>query len=347
MRFLSAFIVLALLCQVGCDSRPAKKTASDLDVVSVRFPIPAVRAPFGAWFAAQQKGYYTEEGVKVNLNYGGKTTNPVSMVTGGTDDFGVLGGPDTVLVAIGKGAPLVIIAILHKESNLPCLITLKDSGLERVEQLDGKSVGMYSGHISTDVLRNVFRKSGINVKEVDVGYDYSQFISGRVDAQWAFRTAAAVELPEKGVEVNVINTADSGVVTHGYALFTTRDMVEKQPDLVRAYLKATLRGVVYMAEHPNEVADMVVGEDDTGNLVKWQVRKRIDQYNEVSPTFDPLPPGYMDREMLESTYGRLVEEGVIETPYEIETAYTTKFLKEIHGEKYEADTPEAVASGDK
>ena len=333
MRCFMIFLAASLMVLPGCrnDSGNGNGTAK-LDKTSVRFPIPAVRAPFGVWFAADQNGYFKEEGLEVTFGYGGKTTNPVSMVTAGTDDFGILGGPDTVLVAIGKGAPLVIVAVVHKDSNLPCLITRKESGITKIEQLDGKSVGMYSGHISTDVLRNLFRKTGVNVKEIDVGYDYSQFIAGKVDAQWAFRTAAAAELPEKGVEVNVINTADSGIVTHGYTIFTTKEMVEQHPEKVRKFLVATFRGVVFMAENPEKTADLVVAQDKTGNIKKDQVLRRIAQYNEVSPRFNPLPPGYFNKEMLQSTYDRLVEENVIGEPYEIEKAYTTKFLDEIHAE---------------
>ena len=330
MLYRKTLIVVSVLligCQQGIEN---DSDTAQVEKTSVRFPIPAVRAPFGVWFSADQNGYFKEEGLEVSFGYGGKTTNPVAMVTAGTDEFGILGGPDTVLVAIGKGAPLVIVAIIHKDSNLPCLITRKESGITKVEELQGKSVGMYTGHISADVLRNLFRKTGVKVKEIDVGYDYSQFISGQVDAQWAFRTAAAAELPEKGVDVNVINTADSGIVTHGYTIFTTKEMVDEHPEKVRKFLKATFKGVVFMAEEPGKTADLVVAQDKTGNLKKDQVLKRIAQYNEVSPRFNPHPPGYFDKEMLQSTYDRLVEENVIGEPYEIESAFTTKFLDEIH-----------------
>ena len=81
------------------------------------------------------------------------------MVTVGTDTFGVLGGPDTLLVARSSGAPPQAIAIIHRNSNFACVITKKESGLNQVEQLAGKQVGFYYGHISTDVLRNYFPRT--------------------------------------------------------------------------------------------------------------------------------------------------------------------------------------------
>jgi len=40
--------------------------------------------------------------------------NPVNTVTLGTDTFGVLGGPDTLIVAVDKNKPLKAIAVLQE-----------------------------------------------------------------------------------------------------------------------------------------------------------------------------------------------------------------------------------------
>ena len=47
------------------------------------------------------------------------------MVASGADEFGLLGGPDTLLVARSKGHPLVAIAVLHRDSNFPVIKLLK------------------------------------------------------------------------------------------------------------------------------------------------------------------------------------------------------------------------------
>src|SRR5438046_1436831 len=126
---------------------------------------------------------------------GSKELNPVKTVATNQDTFGVLGGPDTLLVARSKGQPLQAIAVLHRNSNFPCLLALKSSGITKVEQLTGKKVGFFYGHISTDVLRSFLRKTGVKVEEVDVGFDYTQLINGGVAAQWAFTVTAGIDLP--------------------------------------------------------------------------------------------------------------------------------------------------------
>lgn len=64
------------------------------------------------------------------------------------------------------------------------------------------------------MLHNLLHKENIKYTEVDVGFDYDQLISGQIDAQWAFTVTAGLDLPAKGVEINVISPADYGLTTN-------------------------------------------------------------------------------------------------------------------------------------
>jgi len=176
--------------------------------VSVRFPIPIVEAGQAAFYIAQDKGYYSAEHLDVQFQMGSRELNPVKTVATGQDAFGVLGGPDTLLVARSKGQPLKAIAVLHRNSNFSCLLTLQSSGITKLEQLKGKKIGFNYGHISTDVLHSLLRRQHIPYTEVDAGFDYNQLIAHRIDAEWAFTVTAGLDLPAKGVAVNIISPAD-------------------------------------------------------------------------------------------------------------------------------------------
>jgi hypothetical protein len=58
--------------------------------------------------------------------------------------------------------------------------------------------------------------------------------------------------------------------------------------------------------------------------------KRQKAYNAVTSNSDKYPPGYMDRDMFQTTYKRLLEEKGIEKPFDVSEAYTTRFLEEIY-----------------
>jgi NitT/TauT family transport system substrate-binding protein len=302
------------------------------EAAAVRFPTPVPTQSQACFFLAQDSGYYREAGLSVRFDNGSEALNPISTVAAGQDDFGVIGGPDTLIVGRSKGLPLVAIAVLQRNSNFPCLLTLKKSGITRVDQLQGKDVGFFYGHISTDVLRTLFRKQGVKVNEVDVGMDYSQLVSGKLAAQWAFTVTAGINLPAKGIEVNFIRTEDYGIVTHGYTIFTTERMIKERPEVVKRFLAATLRGVRSSVESPGEANKAIMRHDPT--LKEDIGMKRQLAVNAVTSDTERYPAGYMDGAMFEETYGRLLEEGVLATPFDVSAVYTTRFLGEIYGRKF-------------
>jgi NitT/TauT family transport system substrate-binding protein len=325
--FLSTFVLLVASCSKREPSEP-KPAVANLTRVSIRFPIPIIEAGQAPFYVAQDNGYYRAEGIEPVFNMGSPELNPVKMVASNQDMFGVLGGPDTLLVARSKGQPLTAIAVLHRNSNFPCLLTLKSSGITKLGQLNGKKIGFFHGHISTDVLHSLLRKNGIRYTEVDTGFNYSQLIGKQIDAEWAFTVTAGLDLPAKGVAVNVINPADYGIVTDGYTLFTTDQAVASSPDVISRFLRATLRGVDYTVAHPREANATLLRRDP--KLDPELSLRRLMAYNAVTSHAEPYPAGYMDREMFQRAYDRLRDEKVLGSEFDVANAFTTRFLTTKH-----------------
>ncbi len=345
LRFLTSplLVLLCIFYLQGCSKREADEknavTAAPVapvaeaqppDKLSVRMPIPIVEAGQTTFYVAEDLGYYREQGIEVQFELASKELNPVKMVAAEKDQFAILGGPDTLLVARSRGLPLKAIAVIHRNSNFPVIITLKSSGITRAEQLQGKKVGFNYGHISTDVIRNLLRKTGVTVTEVDVGFNYSQLLAGQIDAEWAFTVTAGLELPAKGTEINIISPADYGIHTHGYTIFTTEKMIAEHPDLVKRFLRASLKGVVETNLHPETAVDILLRHGQ--KLDRDLNIKRQQMYNAVTSIEAPYYPGYMDLNMFKETYERLLEEGVIEKSFDVNEAFTSRFVEEIHKE---------------
>lgn len=296
--------------------------------VSVRFPIPIYDSVFTPFFVAQHRGYYAEEGLDVSFELGSRELNPVKMVVSGADTIGVLGGPDSVLTARSKGQPVKAVSILHRDADFPGLVTLRDSGITDLAQLDGKRVGFFYGHISTDVIRTMLRRAGITVEEIDVGFDYAPLITGSLDAEWAFRTTAGINLPRQGTEVHFISPAEYGIRTHGYTLFATDATVNEHRDVIEGFLRATFRGIEETLRNPEEAIDVMLSV--APNLDRETELERLRLYNEVTSHSERYPIGYMDEEMFRGTYERLREEGVIERDFNIREAFDLSFLEGIY-----------------
>ena len=94
------------------------------------------------------------------------------------------------------------------------------------------------------------------------------------------------------------------------------------------FLRASLNGVRRAVEYPEEANESLLKrapKQDPELTLKRQLA-----YNAVTSNSERYPAGYMDREMFQSTYDRLVEEGVITESFDVGKAYTTRFLEEIY-----------------
>jgi NitT/TauT family transport system substrate-binding protein len=298
--------------------------------ISVRLPIPFNDGAFAPFYTAVDKGYFEDEGLEVTYNFGSAEANPIKMVITGQDEIGFIGGPDTLLVAKSKGHPVKAFALYHRYSDFPVLITTKESGITKVEQLDGKKVGFYYGHISTDVLRNLFRKQNVQVEEVDIGVSLNQLLAGKIDAQWWFRIPGEIVLPAKDIEVNIIHPKDYGIRTHGYTFFTTESLLKEKPEVFEKFMRAIIKATEYANENPEDAIQSIISRDETLN---YDIElEKLKLYNEVTVKPEDLSIGHISEEMLMETYDRLEEEGVLENSFDLSEAFTTEILEEIYPE---------------
>jgi len=299
-------------------------SSQDLEEVSLRLTVPFQDGFFAQFYVAQDKGFYAEEGLNVTFNLASEELNPVKMVATGADNFGLLGGPETLLIAKSRNQPLKAISLIHKESNFPVILTLKSSGITSIEELEGKKIGVSHGVVVTDLIKYVLNKEGINYQEISAGSNYNLLISGQVDAMWAFRTTAGFNLPHNGVEVNVLSFQDYDVVTHGYTLFTHDRTIETNPELVERFLRATFKGIEYTKNNPEEAVDIFLKR--APEMDRELELKKIKESSKYTKNTKDSPLGYMDDEIFKEIYDRLNTQGLLENQFEVSEMYTTRFL---------------------
>lgn len=88
------------------------------DPVTVKLQLKWVpQAGSAGYFVAQDKGYYKEEGLDVEILPGGPDIVPEQQVAGGSADIGV-GWVASLLPSLEEGMPLVQIAQIYQKSGL-------------------------------------------------------------------------------------------------------------------------------------------------------------------------------------------------------------------------------------
>ncbi|MEW8285202.1 MAG: ABC transporter substrate-binding protein [Candidatus Thiodiazotropha endolucinida] len=313
----SAFVLGIIVLQ---SENPSE--GEDLVSVSIRLPIPVADSAFAPFYIAVDEGIYKKAGLDVKLELGTPDLNPIKMVSQNIDEFGVLGGPELLLSGVNKGAYIKGIMRIHKDSDFVVLLTLKSSGITSLEQLEGKRVGMFYGHVSTDVLRMLFKKNGVVVEEVDVGFNYGPLLSGDLDAEWAFRTTAGITLPSQGAKLNMISPEDYGIKTDGHVVVVNSGFEKANPDIVRKFVAATKEGLDISLNNLDKVVASVQARNS--KLTTDVIEKQMAVY---SPAIKRnKPAGYFDAEAMERVKAQMLSIGLIDKDADVNSSFTNKYV---------------------
>jgi NitT/TauT family transport system substrate-binding protein len=259
---------LALIALVACapiqasggltsTAAPTTTGASLTPVTVAMGYIPNIQ--FAPFFIADKKGYFATEGLKVNYDWG-LEVDGVKLVGANQIDFAIAGG-DQVIQARAQGIPIVYVANWYNAFPIE-IISLKDKNIARPQDLVGRKVGMpclcgatYTAWRSLLYTQKI-DPSSINVQ--DIGFTQVQALTqGTVDAVGAYANNEPVQLVLAGKEINEIKTWEyTQLVGNGVA--TNEETIQKQPDLVRRFVHALLKGIYDSAANPSEALQISV-----------------------------------------------------------------------------------------
>jgi NitT/TauT family transport system substrate-binding protein len=76
--------------------------------------------------------------------------------------------------------------------------------------------------------------------------------AGKLDAIWGYSYGQAPTMEKMGFPVNVLAMKDYGLVSYGTVIFTSNTVMKNNPDLVKRFLRATLKG--YLWAYSNQKA---------------------------------------------------------------------------------------------
>jgi NitT/TauT family transport system substrate-binding protein len=320
-------LLLALGILVGCGRQETRRTP---DEITVQLSWTH-QAQFSGIYAADQHGFYADEGLAVNLvPRPAPKADTVAPVVDGTADFGLMLGTKLITVR-SQGQPVVAIAAIYRRSPM-AFITLADSGIARPHDFPGHSIRNLPPEGSGIIFRALMARLGLDpssVRQIEAGYDMTPFFDGEVDIWAGYVTDAVLAAREKGYRVNVILPEDYGVHSYGDTLFASERLIQENPDLVLRFLRATLHGWRWAVENPEEAGTLVLEYDPT-----------LKKEHELAIMAASVPLihtgedriGWMRPEIWQGTYEMLLEQGVLAGAVDVDEAYTVDFLLEIYGE---------------
>jgi NitT/TauT family transport system substrate-binding protein len=283
-------------------------------------------AQFAGLYAADQKGYYAEEGLAVTFLEGGADVPRWTAVLDGTAQFGIAGA-DEIILARAEGKPVRAIGVVYRRSPI-VFMTLAASGITKPEDFAGKQVRVPANLIPA--LNAMTNKVGVSASQytiVNLPSDLALFASGDVPIWGVYLTGLTVDALEAGYKLNLIYPDDYGVHFYADTIFTTDTLIENDPDLVARFLRASLKGWTYAVENPGEVPAMIQkflpNADPAIQLAKMTASIPL-----INTGEDFI--GWMKPEVWAEMYQTMSEQGLLTAPLDVTQVYTMQFLDGIY-----------------
>ncbi len=214
---------------------------------------------FAGYYAAKAKGFYREAGLDVTILERDARQDPVTLVATQQADFGVTNAE--VLLHALHGEPLVVLAAIFQHSPL-VLVAREEAGITTPHDLTGRRVKM-TRHSRDVELHAMLLNEGISLEQLDLTdgeVSVEDYRNPAIDALSAYVTNQPYYLEREGMGYRIIWPRTYGIDFYGDCLFTTESMIAERPELVQAFLEASLKGWVYAMAHPEEIIDLILGE---------------------------------------------------------------------------------------
>ncbi|MPY80664.1 MAG: nitrate ABC transporter substrate-binding protein [Actinophytocola sp.] len=263
LRASAAAATLALLA-TGCGSgSPAAENQNGKDAVTVGvIPIVDV-API---YLGKEQGFFAERGIDLTLESSQGGAAIVPGVMSGQFQFG-FSNVTSLLLAKSQGLPLKVVNAGNSTTGDPSedfggVVAPKGSGITDAADLEGKSVAVNTlNNIGDTTIREVVRQAGgdpSTIKFVELPFpDMPAAVQeGRVDAAWVVEPFLTIAT-DQGARTVAANFAETHRELMVAAYFTSQQVIDGNPDLVKRFTDAMNESLTYAQEHPDEARDVL------------------------------------------------------------------------------------------
>lgn len=324
-RLLTLLLVAALIiaaCGSDAEAQPERDVTIGLGYVpNIQF------APF---YVADALGYYKDEGLNVTFRHHTVGEDLFGAIVAGQEDI-IFAAGDEALQARSRGLDLVYVAQVWNRYPVG-LIVPADSDIQSVADLPGHTVGIPGKFGATYIgLLAMLKAAGLAEEDVDIqSIGFTQvpaLLENQVDAVMGYLNNEPLQLEKAGLPVRTMAAADAQpLISNG--LVVLREYLDSNPDDVRAVIAATLKGVQYTLDNPEEAVDLskdyVPGLDSEENaadaLAVLQATLPLWQTSSTMGETDPAA--------WESMAQFLDEIGQLGGPVDVTEAFTNEYLPE-------------------
>ncbi len=322
--------VAALIGFTGCSGATVQDTETQASQADAEVTLRIAAQPFPLYtpvYVAYEEGFLDEELSAVGADYtwqefkSGPLVN--EAVAAGEADLGFMADLPAI-IAKSTGQPIEVISnVAYGEKGLAVLVK-PDSDIQSVADLKGKKVAYATGSYAQHLLALLLSNEGLTLDDVEsinlgAGDQPAALASGEVDALVIWEQYISQLVSDGQARVLADGT---GVKRGNMVTYAVTDYAEKNPDVIKAYIKALDRANEVLSTDP-EAAAQLVAEDFS---VTPELMKQIIGNFTFSTDLT-------DDDIAEITKVKdfSLDAGIISSDVDIDSFINKSYLDEVHG----------------
>jgi NitT/TauT family transport system substrate-binding protein len=310
----------------GILTQPA--SAQGAEKITYLFPAPPVLPAFGPIRLAQGKGYYKDAGLEVGFAVGRGGVDVAKQVGAGNAPLGGIVADGPIFVR-ANDVPIKTVAVFGGKGFMQ-LVVRDDSGIRKPADLRGKTITVMSFQDTTFyALLGLMASAGLTQTDVNIQQAGPVGVWQSVAAG---RSAGMAGVPDwiaavqaAGTKVNVLPT-DEFFPHMAQAIGASDAVIKEKPEMVRKFVRASLRGMKDIMDDPDKAADDFVRFVPEWKDKEGQVKVALNYYAKlVYPGQKVL--GEINAERLAKLQDFYVSKGFIQKATPVAELYSNDFLK--------------------
>jgi NitT/TauT family transport system substrate-binding protein len=209
--------------------------------------------------AAKHLGYYEEEKLNLVIQPGGPSIDGVAIVASGRNEIGQVSSSPSLMLAASQKIPIKCFATALQQHPY-AYFSLPKKPVRTPKDLVGKKVGIQA--TAKVLLSALLKKHGIEEKDVEIviiGSEMTPILTGQTDvvSGWITNTTTLKPLGPDRIDLRLW---DTGVRLYALPIYATKDTIDKKPDMLAGFLRATARGWEFAYKNPDKAVDFLVKE---------------------------------------------------------------------------------------
>lgn len=239
----------------ACLALGAAAQAQDKVSLRLNWYLGGLHVPF---YYGKERGFYAAEKIDLTINEGRGSANTVQVVAAGSDTFG-LADSSSVISTAARGADVKSVMTVLSSTGFS-VVSLASAGIRTPKDLEGKRLAVSPGDPLAQLLRAVAAVNGVDMSkislvQVDPAAKVVTVLEKRADALLGGADDQFFLIKYRGQEPAALRFADHGGNIVGMTILTKGDLIKSNPDLVRRFVRATIRSWDEAKKNPGPAVD--------------------------------------------------------------------------------------------